>query len=360
MPRQTRLQLALLALAALGLALFPLVAETYYLRLVTRIMIMGLFALSLDLLVGYAGLVSLGHAAFFGAAAYAVALLVNKLAVTDAAVLLAAALAVAALAALVIGWLSIRTSGVYFIMITLALAQMLFYFVKDRRDWGGTDGMNIDTKPTLEWFGVRLIDFYDRPQFYYLVLACLVGAFALLSTILAAPFGRVLVGIRANESRTRALGFDVQRVKLVAFVIAGTLAGLAGWLEAARSTFVNPQHLAWHESGHVLMIVILGGMGTLWGPVVGAFVLLLFEDWLSGNNPVRLLAGQLAAAGLPAPLARALDAVAAPFDHELLVIGCVVLAVALFLPRGIAGLFRRPPRRRPDAAGPDEAGPADG
>jgi branched-chain amino acid transport system permease protein len=312
MPRQTRLQLAILALAGLGLALFPLVADTYYLRLVTRIMIVGLYALSLDLLVGYAGLVSLGHAAFFGAAAYTVALLVNKLGVTDAPTLLIAALAVAGAAALAIGFLSIRTTGVYFIMITLALAQMLYYFVKDQRDWGGTDGMNIDTKPVLEWAGVRLIDFYDRPQFYYLVLACLVGAFVVISTLLAAPFGRVLVGIRANEARTRALGYDVQRYKLVAFVIAGVLAGLAGFLEAARSTFVNPQHLAWQESGHVLMIVILGGMGTLWGPVVGAFAVLLLEDWLSTLT-----------------------------DRVLLIMGGFVLAIVLFLPQGIAGLFHR-------------------
>ncbi len=318
MPRQSRLELAVLALAVAGLAAFPFFAESYYLRLVTRIMVTGLFAMSLDLLVGYAGLVSLGHAAFYGAAAYTVGLIVNKFGVTDVAVLLPASLAVAALAALVIGALSIRTSGVYFIMITLALAQMIYYFVKDRRDWGGTDGMNVDSKPTMEWFGVRLFDFYDRTAFYYLVLACLVGAFALLSTILAAPFGRVLVGIKANEARTRALGYDVQRVKLAAFVIAGTLAGLAGFLEAARATFVNPQHLAWHESGHLLVIVILGGMGTLWGPVLGAFAVILLEDWLSTLT-----------------------------DRVLLVMGVFVLAVVLFLPQGIAGLFRRPARTAP-------------
>lgn len=313
MPRQGRVELAVLALAVLALAAFPLVAESYYLRLVTRIMVTGLFAMSLDLLVGYAGLVSLGHAAFYGAAAYTVGLIVNKLGITDVAVLLPASLAVAAVFALAIGALSIRTSGVYFIMITLALAQMLYYFVKDRRDWGGTDGMNVDSKPTMEWFGVRLFDFYDRTAFYYLVLACLVGAFVLLSVMLAAPFGRVLVGIKANEARTRALGYDVQRVKLVAFVIAGTLAGLAGFLEAARATFVNPQHLAWHESGHLLVIVILGGMGTLWGPVLGAFVVIFLEDWLSTLT-----------------------------DRVLLVMGAFVLAVVLFLPQGIAGLFRRP------------------
>ena len=318
MTRQSRLELAVLALAVAGLAAFPFFAESYYLRLVTRIMVTGLFAMSLDLLVGYAGLVSLGHAAFYGAAAYTVGLIVNKFGVTDVAVLLPASLAVAALAALVIGALSIRTSGVYFIMITLALAQMIYYFVKDRRDWGGTDGMNVDSKPTMEWFGVRLFDFYDRTAFYYLVLACLVGAFALLSTILAAPFGRVLVGIKANEARTRALGYDVQRVKLAAFVIAGTLAGLAGFLEAARATFVNPQHLAWHESGHLLVIVILGGMGTLWGPVLGAFAVILLEDWLSTLT-----------------------------DRVLLVMGVFVLAVVLFLPQGIAGLFRRPARAAP-------------
>ncbi|MBL8837265.1 MAG: branched-chain amino acid ABC transporter permease [Alphaproteobacteria bacterium] len=320
MPRQGRVELAVLALAVLALAAFPLVAESYYLRLVTRIMVTGLFAMSLDLLVGYAGLVSLGHAAFYGAAAYTVGLIVNKLGITDVAVLLPASLAVAAVFALAIGALSIRTSGVYFIMITLALAQMLYYFVKDRRDWGGTDGMNVDSKPTMEWFGVRLFDFYDRTAFYYLVLACLVGAFVLLSVMLAAPFGRVLVGIKANEARTRALGYDVQRVKLVAFVIAGTLAGLAGFLEAARATFVNPQHLAWHESGHLLVIVILGGMGTLWGPVLGAFVVIFLEDWLSTLT-----------------------------DRVLLVMGAFVLAVVLFLPQGIAGLFRRPAKAPPES-----------
>ncbi len=320
MPRRGRLELAVLALAVVALAAFPLVAESYYLRLVTRIMVTGLFAMSLDLLVGYAGLVSLGHAAFYGAAAYTVGLIVNKAGITDVAILLPASLAVAAVLALAIGALSIRTSGVYFIMITLALAQMLYYFVKDRRDWGGTDGMNVDSKPTMEWFGVRLFDFTDRTAFYYLVLACLVGAFVLLSVMLAAPFGRVLVGIKANEARTRALGYDVQRVKLVAFVIAGTLAGLAGFLEAARATFVNPQHLAWHESGHLLVIVILGGMGTLWGPVLGAFVVIFLEDVLSTLT-----------------------------DRVLLVMGAFVLAVVLFLPQGIAGLFRRPARPPPES-----------
>jgi branched-chain amino acid transport system permease protein len=319
MPRFGKAQIATLMLAALALALFPLVADSYYLRLVTRIMLVGLFAMSLDLLVGYVGLVSLGHAAFFGAAAYTVGLLVNKLGVTSAFALLPASLAVAAIAALAIGYLSIRTSGVYFIMITLALAQMLYYVVKDQRAWGGTDGMNIDSKPVLELGGIVLVDFYDRTQFYYVVFACLVGAFALLATMLRAPFGRTLVGIRANEGRMRALGYDVQRYKLAAFVIAGALAGLAGFLEAARSTFVNPQHLSWHESGHILVIVILGGMGTLWGPVLGAFVVLLLEDWLSTLT-----------------------------DRWLLVMGVVVLAIVLFLPAGIAGLFHR------NAAAPDD------
>jgi branched-chain amino acid transport system permease protein len=319
MPRFGKLQIAALLIAALALALFPLVADSYYLRLVTRIMLVGLFAMSLDLLVGYTGLVSLGHAAFFGAAAYTVGLIVNKLGMTSAFALLPASLAVAALASLVIGYLSIRTSGVYFIMITLALAQMLYYVVKDQRAWGGTDGMNIDAKPTLELAGVTLIDFYDRTQFYYLVLACLIGAFLLLAAMLRAPFGRTLVGIRANEGRMRALGYDVQRYKLVAFVIAGTLAGLAGFLEAARATFVNPQHLSWHESGHILMVVILGGMGTLWGPVLGAFVVLLLEDYLSTLT-----------------------------DRWLLAMGAVVLAIVLFLPTGIAGLFQRRARVRDD------------
>jgi len=312
MPSLSRAAIAVLVLAAALLALFPLWGDTFYIRFVTKIMVYALFAMSLDLLVGYVGLVSLGHAAFFGIAVYAVAGLVNKAGVTSAFALLPAAIAVATIAAAVIGWISIRTSGVYFIMITLALAQMLYYFFNDLKYWGGTDGMNIDRRPTLALGDAVLFNFNNRVAFYYLALACLVGAFVLLSLLLRSPFGHALVGIRANEGRMRALGYDVQRLKLIAFVIAGTLAGLAGFLEAARSTFATPALLGWHESGHVLVLVILGGMGTLYGPVLGSFVVLLLEDYFATLT-----------------------------DRWLLIMGVFVIAVVMFLPEGLAGLFRR-------------------
>lgn len=309
MPRWSRLQIAALAAVGVVLLLLPQVVDTYSMRLVTRIMVVGLFALSLDLLVGTVGLVSLGHAAFYGVAAYVVALMINKAGVTAAEILLPASLGAAALAALAIGALSIRTAGVYFIMITLALAQMIYYFVKDQRAWGGTDGMNVMGRPEFAW--LPLLDLNNRVHFYYFTFACLAAAFTLVAVILHAPFGRALVGIRANEARMRAIGTDVQRVKLMAFVLAGTLAGLAGFLEAARTTFVNPAHLSWHESGHVLMVVILGGLGTLWGPIAGAFALLFLEDWLATLT-----------------------------ERWLLIEGVFIIAVVLFLPRGLAGLIQ--------------------
>lgn len=312
MPRYSRAQWAFIAAGIMVLALVPLWSDTFYVRFFTKIMIYALFAMSLDLLVGFTGLVSLGHAAFFGVAIYTVAGLVNKAGIAEAWVLLPAALAAAALASAAIGWLSIRTSGVYFIMITLALAQMAYYFFNDQLYWGGTDGMNIDSKPSLGFGDFTLFDFSNRTQFYYLALGALVGAFALLAVMLRSPFGHALVGIRANEGRMRALGYDVQRYKLIAFTVAGVLAGLAGFLEAARATFATPAYLGWHESGHVLMIVILGGMGTLFGPVAGAFVLLLMEDYFATLT-----------------------------DRWLLIMGVFVIAVVMFLPDGIAGLPRR-------------------
>lgn len=316
MPRISRPVLLLLLAGTVFLALFPLWGETFYIRFVTRIMVYALFAMSLDLLAGYVGLVSLGHAAFFGVGIYTVAGLVNKAGITSAFLILPAALGVAAVCALVIGWISIRTSGVYFIMITLALAQMLYYFFNDQKYWGGTDGMNIDRRPDLVLGDLVLFNFNDRIQFYYLALACLVGAFLLLYRLLRSPFGHALVGIRANEGRMRALGYDVQRLKLIAFVIAGTVAGLAGFLEAARGTFASPAHLGWHESGHALVLVILGGIGTLFGPVIGTFVLLLMEDYFATLT-----------------------------DRWLLIMGVFVIAVVMFLPNGLAGLLKRLERR---------------
>ncbi|MBM3564896.1 MAG: branched-chain amino acid ABC transporter permease [Alphaproteobacteria bacterium] len=311
-----RLVTLLLAAGLAVLALFPLTGESFYIKLAIKIMALGIFAMSLDLLVGFTGMVSFGHAAFFGVAGYTLAWFVNKAGIARLEVVLPSALAVAALAALAIGWLAIRTRGVYFIMLTLALAQMLYYFFKDQRYWGGTDGINIAEKPRLAVGDVVLLDFGDRLVLYYFTLAALVGVFVLLSVILRSPFGRALVGIRENEDRMRALGYDVARLKLAAFVIAGTLAGLAGFIEASRTAFVNPAHLSWHESGLVLVMVLLGGMGTLYGPILGAAVLVLMEDRISGL-----------------------------WDHWLLVMGFFVIALVLFLPHGLAGMIGGKARR---------------
>jgi len=318
MPRNSLPLILLLVLAAVALAIYPSFADTYYVRLVAKVLVLAIFAMSLDLLVGYAGLVSLGHAAFFGVSAYVTAVFISKLGITDILVILPAALAAAAVAALVIGWFSIRTTGVYFIMITLAFAQMLYFFFHDLPYWGGADGINVPRRsmPKLAFGDTVLLDLSDRTVFYYAALASLVAVYVLLTILLRSPFGRVVVGIRVNENRVRALGYNVARYKLVAFVIAGTLAGFAGFLEASRTAFVAPAHLSWHESGLVLVIVLLGGMGTLFGPILGAFVLVLLEDWVAGIT-----------------------------DRWLLVMGLFVIAVVLFLPNGIAGLLDKAVQR---------------
>lgn len=316
----------ILLLAALALlAVLPLVAERYYVQLVTKMMVMAIFALSLDLLVGYTRLVSLGHAAFFGLAGYTLAVLQRDLGLVSLWTTLPLTLAVSAAAALVIGALAIRTSGIYFIMVTLAMAQMLYYLANDTKAFGGSDGMFLAAKPGAELFGVVLFDLKNRVTFYYFALGALVASFLGARMVLASLFGRVIDAIRCNEPRTRALGFATWRYKLAMFTIAGALAGLAGYVGAAQDGIVNPAFLSWHQSGQALVIVILGGMGTLYGPVVGAFALIALED----------LAADLT-------------------EHWLLLVGLFVVAVVLLLPRGIASLpfARLAPRLRGRAAPP--------
>ena len=311
-----------LVVGILALALFPAVAEKFYLQLVTKIMILSIFALSLDLLVGYAGLVSLGHAAFFGVAAYTLALAAPASDPPNLWVTLPLALTASAITALAIGALVIRTAGVYFIMVTLAFAQMVYYFFHDTRFAGGSDGIYVNARPSL---GTGVIDLADDLHFYYLVLAALAGVFVLLRIVLRSPFGRALQGIKANEQRMRALGFPTLRYKLAAFVLAGTLAGLAGYLAAAKEGYVNPELLAWHQSGTVLMMLILGGMGTLFGAVIGTFSYVLLQEWFSNLTK----------------------------HWQLLMGGFIILAV-LVLPRGIAGLGQRIALRRTDTARDDD------
>ncbi|MCH9013546.1 MAG: branched-chain amino acid ABC transporter permease [Proteobacteria bacterium] len=313
---ESRTVASLLLAAVAGLALFPFASDEFYLELFTHFMVLGIFAMSLDLLIGYTGLVSFGHAAFFGLAGYLLAIITPESEAMSLWVSLPVCLAGVALAALVIGWFSVRTSGVYFIMITLAFAQMTFYYFNENVALGGSDGMFIFTKPTVGVGGFEIIDLGNPTTVYYAVLASLVACYLLLSMVLRAPFGRVIKAIRVNEHRTRALGYDTRRYKLAAFVIAGTMAGYAGYLEAVSTGIVSPGHLSWHQSGLVLILVILGGMGTLYGPVLGAFALGLLHDQVQDVTV-----------------------------HWQLVQGIFVILVVLFLPHGIAGLVARLARR---------------
>ena len=317
-----RLSSVILVLLAIAVAAFPAFGDVYYQELVVHLMILGIFAMSLDLLIGFTGLVSFGHAAFFGLSGYLLAILSAHV---DGQVSIWLALLVClggtAIAAAVIGWFSVRTSGIYFIMITLAFAQMLFYFFNEQQDFGGSDGIFINVRPTVEVFGIQLLDLSDRLTFYYATLGGLIAAFLLLGVILRAPFGQVVRGIHANEARTRALGYDTQAYKLVSFVIAGTVAAFAGFLEASHTGIMNPGYLHWHESGMALMTVILGGMGTLYGAVFGAFVIGFLQDWFQ-DFPIEWMG-----------------------EHWHLTMGVFVIAVVLFLPNGIAGLLARAGRK---------------
>lgn len=264
------------------LAALPLFAEGFYLQFATKIMIVALFAASLDLLVGHAGLVSLGHALFYGVGAYVLMLLTPQAAAASLPLSLAAAALAAALAALVVGALVLRTAGIYFIMVTLAFGQMGYYAVHDSKHLGGSDGKYIYVRPALEVFGWKPFDLEQPLHFYYFAFGLLLLSFVCMKVLLASPFGRAIAGIRANEHRMRALGYSTYRYKLAAFVLAGAVAGIAGWMAAAQDGMVNPEMLSWHQSGQVLMMVILGGSGAPGGPLLGAAAFKLLELVLQG------------------------------------------------------------------------------
>ncbi len=304
-------------LALLGLLALPSVLPAYWLDLATRIAIYAVFALSLEWLVGTVGLVSLGHAAFLGIGAY-----VTVLASGDGGgpllPTLGIAVASAAGYALVVGALSLRTRGVYFIMVTLAFAQMAYFVCHDTRIAGGSDGLFLYVKPVLRLGDATLLDFDDKRRAYLAVVACLAGTYALLAQLRRSRFGHALAGIRVNESRMRAAGFSTYGDKLVAFVVAGALAGLAGVLLALKDGAVNPELLAWHESGAVLLMVILGGIGSLRGAVLGAAVFALLKELLQSEAVL----GPLAA-------------------HWQLTLGLAIIAFVALLPRGLIGLGAR-------------------
>jgi branched-chain amino acid transport system permease protein len=238
-------------------------------------LIFALAATSLNLILGFGGMVSFGHAAFLGVGAYTVVIL-SQMGVVDAWVAWPAAMVVAGLFALLIGAVSLRTQGVYFIMITLAFAQMMYYLVVSFKAYGGDDGMSLPARSRIGF-----LDMSNDTHFYYVTLLACVAVLVLTARVLNARFGHVLQAIRENEVRMQSLGYAVFRYKLCAFVMSGALAGLAGALLANQSGFVSPAMMQWSQSGMLMMMVILGGVGHLYGGVWGAIVFLLLEETLS-------------------------------------------------------------------------------
>jgi branched-chain amino acid transport system permease protein len=286
--------------------------------------------MSLDLLIGYTGLVSFGHAAFFGLAAYSLHLVSPEYDAANLLWALPACIAIAAAAAAVIGALTVRTKNIYFIMVTLAFAQMLFFLFHDTKIAGGSDGAYIFVKPTLSLFGLTLVNFEDRIVFFYVCLLLVIACYFALLTLLRSPFGQVIMGIKVNEHRMRALGYNTYVYKLVSFIIAGSFAGLAGFLFACIDGFVSPELLSWRESGIAIMVVILGGMGTLFGPVIGAVAFVGAEEVFKDRHIVFFMS-----------------------EHWQILMGAFVIAVALLLPNGLASLLLRAtggaPRKKQEA-----------
>ena len=305
------------AIAALALVALPAVLTPYAQDVVVKIAIYAVFALSLELLVGMTGLVSLGHAAFLGIGAYA-AVLGSRDSGASLLWLLPAALLAAALYALFVGALSLRTKGVYFIMVTLAFAQMAYFVFHDTKLGGGSDGIFLYNKPVLMLGGATLVNLDDKRHIYFAVVAALAFTYALLATIRRSRFGHALAGIRVNEQRMRAAGFATYGYKLAAFVIAGALAGLAGFLLAVKDGAVNPELLSWHESGGVLLMIILGGIGSLRGAVIGAIAFTLLKELFQSE-------------ALLGPLA----------SHWQMTLGFTIIGFVALLPQGLVGLRAR-------------------
>ena len=301
--------------AALVLLFLPAVLSPYLQGLVAKIMVYAVFALSLELIVGTTGLVSLGHAAFLGIGAYVTVLAAPESGGNALLWLMPLAMFAAAAYAVAVGLLSLRTQGVYFIMVTLAFAQMAYFVFHDTKLAGGSDGLYLYVRPVLGVGSLTLLDPSESKQLYVLVWAMLVTSYALLAMLTRSRFGHALAGIRVNEQRMRAAGYRTFGYKLAAFVIAGAIAGLAGCLLAVKDGVVNPELLSWHESGAVLLMLILGGLGHLRGAVIGAVAFTLLKEFFASES-------------LVGPLA----------PHWQLSLGLSIIALVAALPRGLMGL----------------------
>ena len=303
-----------LAGGLLLLALVPPIAalagQPFYVDVFRRIMIFAIAAVSLDLILGYGGMVSFGHAAYLGIGAYAVGIPAFY-GIHNGYVQWTIAIVASAAAALVIGAISLRTSGVYFIMITLAFTQMLYFLFNSVEEYGGDDGMRLASRSAFP----GLVDLRSGTTFYYVVFVLLVLVLIVGSRLMGSRFGMVIRGAKSNEPRMRAIGFSTFRYKLAAFMIAGGICGLAGALLVNHTEYVTPEFMHWTRSGDIMFMVILGGMGTLGGPVLGAVVLRLLEDLV-----------------LPAWT-----------QHWQAILGPFLVLVVLFAKRGLVGLL---PERR--------------
>ncbi len=311
-PRGDGGRLVALGAAVAFLAVFPVADSPFYVELVTKVMILAIFAMSLDLLVGHTGLVSLGHAAYFGIGAYLLALTAPRYQAPSLWLTLPLSVAAAALAALAVGVFVVRVKSIYFIMATLAFAQMFYFLFHDTDFGGGSDGISMNFRPAAAVAGHEPLDFGNSRHTYYFVLALMLLVLWLLRALRRSPFGRALRGIRTNEQRMRSLGFPTYRYKLASFTIAGALAGLAGYLSALQYGFVNPELLSWHQSGNVLLMLILGGSGSYYGAVAGAFAFALLQEVFQSTT-----------------------------EHWQLPLGTSIILLVLFLPGGLSSLRGR-------------------
>jgi branched-chain amino acid transport system permease protein len=294
-----------------GLVLLPvyvqIAGDRFVLTLFTRIVILALAAVSLNLILGYGGMMSFGHAAYLGIGGYAVGMLAHE-GIYSGFVQWPVALAASALFALTIGALSLRARGVYFIMITLAFAQMAYYLISGFARYGGDDGLTIYKRSQF----FEPINLSNKAQFYYICLALLFASIYLIWRLVNSRFGLAVQGARSNDTRMRAIGFPTYRYRLVCFVIAGTLCGLAGALLANFNDFVSPSMMYWTRSGDLIIMVVLGGMGSPFGPLIGAVALLVLEEALSGIT-----------------------------EYWQIILGPLLLLVVLFARGGIDGLLMK-------------------
>lgn len=311
----SRAKIMTLLVGFLALVVIPpittMLDADFYMGLVARMMIFAIAAVSLDLLLGYGGMISFGHAAYLGTGSYAVAILAFY-EINNGFLQLAVAIGASAVVALVIGYICLRTKGVYFIMITLALTQMLYFLGISLEEYGGDDGINTDRSEFFEWF-----DLGDDTNLYYLILFFLVLCVWISWRLINSRFGMVIRGSQSNDDRMQAVGFPTFRYRLTMFVIAGVICGVAGFLLANLTEFVTPEYMHWFRSGEIMIMVLVGGMGTLFGPVFGAIAYLLFEEVISDLT-----------------------------QHWMIYFGPILILLVLFARQGVWGML--PGRERDD------------